>query len=290
MNDFNDADLFTCIVEKGSLAKAAEVFGISPSVASKRLARLEGRLGVQLLNRTTRQQSLTEVGRFFYERVSILQNDWVSIVEEAKSIQKSPRGTLRIATPQPIASRFLMPLLAEFRRRYPGVELDILHRSINSLPSSDADVSISRVLDQYDSATMIAAPFYHYHNSLFASPHYLSQQNPLKVLGDLSHSDCLAYGSTAIDTEWHFNKGIIKPNTIFKTDNTEVLISAAVNHMGIIYVPEVMVTMELQRGTLVPVLPSLKSQQYTTVAYYSKMDFTPTKIKLLIDLLKNFYQ
>ncbi len=289
MSDFNDADFFTCIVEKGSLAKAAEAFGISPSVASKRLARLEGRLGVQLLKRTTRQQSLTEVGRFFYERVSVLQNNWSSIIEEVKNIQESPKGTLRIATPQPIASRFLMPLLAEYGRCYPNVALDILHRSIDSLPSSDADISISRVLEQYDSATMIAVPFYRYSNHLFASPRYVSKQDSIKRLNDLSHCDCLAYGSTMVDTEWYFNQGAVKPNVILKTDNTEVLISAAVNDMGIIYVPKVMVTMELERGELVSVLPELKSQLYTTVAYYPKMNFIPIKIKLFINLLKSFY-
>ncbi len=291
---FDDAILFKRIVDLGSLARAAESLDISASAASKHLVRIEKALNVQLLKRTTRRQHLTEAGLIFYQRFHTIEGDWLSSLDEVRNVHAQPQGQLTIATPQPIASRFLMPLLAEFQHRYPKIQLTILNRTLESLPCSEADISISRELENYHSAIMVAVPFYEYHNSLFASPEFIKIHGQLQYIEDLSRLPCVTYGALGHNSIWHFYKDMeqvasVAPKIMCKADNTEVLINAAVNHIGITYLPAVIVEQEVISNRLVAVLPELQSQTYRAVAYYSKMEFMPRKIRLFLDMLKIFY-
>lgn len=173
VSQFEHAMLFKCIVDQQSFAKAAEHSGLTPSAVSKRLAKLEASLGTQLIHRTTRRLALTEAGQYFYEKVARLQHEWTSTWDETASLNSELRGTLRIAAPQTVLCRFLMPLLVKFRRIYPAISFELLHHDIDELPVVDADLSISREIPQFDSHTMVMVPFYAYHNSVFASPAYL---------------------------------------------------------------------------------------------------------------------
>jgi len=292
---FDDATLFKRIVDLGSLAKAAESLGISASAVSKHLVRLEKALNVQLLKRTTRRQYLTEAGLIFYQRLHTIESDWLSSLDEVRNVHAQPQGQLTIATPQPIASRFLMPMLAAFQQCYPKIQLTILNRTLESLPCSQADISISRELENYHSAIMVAVPFYEYHNSLYASPKFIQTHGPLHSIEDLSRMPCVTYGTLGHNPIWHFYKetqqvASVTPQIMCQTDNTEVLISAAVNHIGIAYLPAAIIEQELNSNRLIAVLPELQSQTYKTVAYYPKMEFMPRKTRLFLDMLKTFYR
>lgn len=233
---------------------------------------------------------MTEAGEYFYEGIRYIHSDWDTLLDETKSLHEDPKGLLRLACPQPVSSRFLMPFLADFRRQYPNIELNIIDKDISHLPSAEADISISRELNHYDSSTMIGLPFYQYHNSLFASPQYLENTPAITTAADLESHHCLSYGTTHKDyVAWQFKDKHFRFTPTFQTNNTEILISAALNQMGIIYIPEAIIPNEIKAGSLVPVLPLLKSEPLLTVAYFLKTKLEPRKIRLFIDALKTYF-
>lgn len=282
MHDFENALLFKCIAEEGSLTKAATKFQLNASAVSKRLHKLENSLGTQLIKRTTRQLLLTEAGQCFYEKVVRLQHDWQTAVDETSHYGKSIQGKLIIAAPQPLASRFLMPVIAQFTQQYPAIEIDIRHQQIEQLPCMSADISISRELDHYDSQSMRVRSFFRYRNSLFASPTYLEQHAKIEQLSDLSAHRCLCYPA---NSTWHFVQQSIELKNTFTMNNAEIMISAATQGLGIAYLPSVIINDELKNGSLVPVLDTYQSKQLSTCVYYMQADFVPQKIRLFIDFL-----
>lgn len=287
MSQFEHAMLFKCIVEQQSLTKAAEKYGVNVPAVSKRLTKLEQSLGTQLINRTTRQLTLTEAGQYFYDKVKHLQYEWLSVLDETSSLGKDPKGTLRIAAPQPLLSRFLMPILAEFCQHYSSIRLELIPQKINTLPSREADISISREINNYDSHTTVMTAFYSYHNRLFSSPDYLHQHTPIKTVQDLRKHCCLVYENKYLPVNWEFESVTIGLDKIMPVDSAEVMISAAKNGFGIAYLPNEILEEELRKQQLIPVLPELRSKVYKTCVYYPKADFVPQKVRLLIDFLKN---
>ncbi|MGH1487480.1 MAG: LysR family transcriptional regulator [Cellvibrionaceae bacterium] len=286
MSQFEDAILFKRIIDNQSLAKAAQQSGLNPSAVSKRLAKLEMSLGTQLINRTTRRLALTESGDYFYEKMTHLQHEWAAALDEAASLSQDVKGTLRIAAPQTLLSRFLIPLLASFRQQYPAITFELLHQEINQLPLIDADISISREITHYDSHTMRMVPFYQYRNSLFASPSYLENYSPIKELKHLQQHSCIVYQANKTPTEWEFTVEKITLENVMVMNSAELMISAAKSGLGIVYLPEVILQEELKQQQLLPVLHSAHSHTYKTCAYYLKADFVPLKVRVLIDFLK----
>ena len=282
MNNFENALLFKCIVEKGSLSKAAAQFNINPSAASKRLNKLEKSLGTMLIKRTTRSLSLTEAGEYFYEKVRLLQHEWQNAIDETSSFNATVKGKIIIATPQPLASRFLMPAIAAFKQQFPSINIEILHSQLDQLPCLAADISISRELEHYDSSTMVIRPFFTYQNSLFVSPDYLDIHGAIDHIDDLHKHSCLSYEETL---SWHFSAHSIDLQNKVVTNNAEIMISAAKQGVGVAYLPEVIIKEEINSGSLVPVLAKYHSKQYRTCLYHMKMPYIPKKTRLFIDFL-----
>ena len=282
MPNFEYALLFKCIVEEGSLTKAAVKLNTTPSAVSKRLSRLEQTLDTQLIKRTTRHMVLTEAGQFFYGRMKRLQHEWQIAIDETTRYKLQVTGKLIIAAPQPLITRFLLPIIANFKNQHPSIELEILHRQINQLPSLDADISISRELSYYDSHTMAVRQFYQYKNHLFASPNYVEKHSKITSLHDLEHHYCLSYET--VDS-WHFTQESIQLKNIIKTNNAEIMIQSAKQGLGIAFLPSIIIKEEIESGALVPVLSDYQSQIWHTCLYYLKTDFMPEKLRLFIDYL-----
>ncbi len=287
MTHFENALLFKCIVEQGSVSKAATQFNMTPSAASKRLNKLERSLGTVLIKRTTRSLSVTESGEYFYEKVRFLQHEWQNAIDETNSFNATVKGKLIIASPQPLASRFLMPAVAAFHQQFPLIDLEMIHSQLDQLPSMQADVSISRELAHYDSNTMLIRPFFTYQNSLFASPDYLASHAPIDSIEDLHQHDCLCYEHTQ---SWHFSSQSVELCNKVVTNSAEIMISAAKQGMGIAYLPEVILTEEINSGALIPVLNAYHSQHYRTCLYHMKMPYIPKKTRLFIDFLCSHFE
>jgi DNA-binding transcriptional LysR family regulator len=287
MKTYNAAQVFKTIIDQGSMIKAAECLSISPSVVSKKLAFLEDELGAQLLKRTTRKLELTEAGGVFYERICDISKHWSSALEEVTHLNSQPTGILRVCAPQPLASRLLVPVLQEFQRLYPKIKLEVVHKVYEELPDMQADLTICRKLLSFNSSNVVGLPLFNYQNGLFAAPTYLQRHSEIQMLNELSDHQCINYGVAKQKHSWVFSNGsriVIEPTVV--SDNTEIIISSAVNGFGICYIPAVIIENELKANSLVSVLPELQSSVFETYLYYQKLNVVPKKLRLLIDFLK----
>ncbi|WP_438464425.1 LysR family transcriptional regulator [Marinomonas sp. PE14-40] len=295
MNRFEQASLFLLVVEQGSLAGAARLKNISPSVVSKRLAELESALGVQLLRRTTRRMTLTEAGESFYKQMRHLDGQWQSLLDETASLGQEAKGILRLAAPQPVLTRVLLDVVTAFRQAHPQIEVVLQTAEYTQLPLAEADISLCRMLEKLDTATTVGVPICHYRNALFASPIYLAntQIQELNTLDDLKCQECLPYGLTSPNT-WSFinNEGAEKSlmvNSKLLTNNTEVIIQAAIAAQGVAYIPGMIITQELAENKLQPILTHLASRDFQLWAYYQKLDYVPLKVRLFLDFIKDYF-
>lgn len=292
MNNFERASLFLLVVDQGSLAGAARLKGISPSVVSKRLAELELELGVQLLRRTTRRMSMTEAGTSFYQQMQHLKGQWQSLLDETASLGKEAKGQLILAAPQPVLTRVLLPVVNAFQIVYPQIKVVLQTTEYIELPRAEADISLCRMLENLDTATTIGLPICNYRNSLYAAPAYLKANTPSR-LEDLANHACLTYGLTSPNI-WTFSKakGMDKSISVssgLMTNNTEVIIQAAIAGQGIAYIPGMIIQQELADKKLKQLLPDLKSRQFQLWAYYQKLDYVPLKVRVFLDFIKDYF-
>jgi DNA-binding transcriptional LysR family regulator len=260
--------------------------GLNASAVSKQLTKLEDSLGTQLVYRTTRRVALTEAGRYFYERIINLERDWTDSLDETTSLGKELKGLLKIAAPQPLFSRFLMPILTDFKQKYPDITLELFSSPIQKLPYFDADISICRELANYNSATTVMAPFFSCQNALFASPKYLNNNKALDVLSQINEHCCIIYNDIKPVNQWQFESSSVALESTIVANNAEIMISAATNGLGIVYLPEALLQRELKHKEIIRVLPEQKSQVYRTCIYYPKADFLSLKVRAFIDFLK----
>ncbi|WP_085901662.1 LysR substrate-binding domain-containing protein [Kiloniella majae] len=291
MDSFQRALIFKTVVENHTMAAAARIMNVSPSVISKRITELEAAMGVQLLRRTTRRITLTEAGSNFYHRMVSLHGQWQTLLDETQDLGQNPRGRLTLAAPSPLLNRVLLPVLGSFLKRNPDIDIELKSAAYETLPMAGVDLSLARQIDDFDSMAYVGRRLCRYYNQLFASPGYLAESKPLSESNDLKSHACLLYGENIKATTWHFdcgNKADVAVDVFgrLSSNNTEALIAAACQGQGIAYIPALIIQDEIERGDLVPVLPDLKSKIFEMWFYYQKLDFVPLKLRVLLDFLK----
>lgn len=287
---FECALVFKAIVEHGSMIKAAEAQSLNPSVVSKKLMFLERKLGLQLLKRTTRHIELTEMGEVFYERIANISQNWEASIGEVTSLNTHPKGTIRISSPQPLCSRLIVPMLYKFQKQYPDIRLELIHTNYEELPNLGADITICRGLEEFNSSSFVGIRLFKYQNSLFASPDYLNSHPKIEIVSDLQQHQTIVYGVGKPHYDWKFSdEQEVRINPYIISDSTEIVIASAVNGLGVAYIPKSIIGDELNHNLLVNILPDHASRPFETYLYYQKMNFTPQKIRLLIDYIKEYF-
>ncbi|MBX9632452.1 MAG: LysR family transcriptional regulator [Burkholderiales bacterium] len=256
MDRLQSMEVFLRVVEKGGLSAAAETFAISPTMVGKHVRSLEERLGGRLLNRTTRRQSLTELGRTYYERCRQLVADFEAIENTVSEMRASPRGVLRINAPASFGSMQLAPALADYLERYPEVQVDLtLSDRVVDLVEEGYELAV-RVGTLGDSG-LVARKLAPFHLTVCASPAYLAKHGKPKAPRDLLQHNCLefTYGG---GHRWLFEspagKETIAIKGNLKINNGAALLEAALQGIGIILQPETLVADDIAAGRLVPLL------------------------------------
>ncbi|WP_087016741.1 LysR family transcriptional regulator [Thaumasiovibrio subtropicus] len=278
---------FVTVVEQGTLAKAASQLNTTSSALSKRLSWLEQQLDVQLLKRTTRSLTLTDAGELFFHKSQGLLHDWQQLVDETTSTYGEVSGVFRIGAPLTIGSRFLVNYLAEFMARYPKLKVELHTISPGDLPDLNLDIFISRELQDFNSSSYIAKKLYDFQPGFFASPLYLENHDPILKPDDLLEHNCLLFGGPDFEQPHEFEDGTrLKLKGNFSSRNPEALIGAAVAGMGILLSGANNVRRELEKGLLVPVIPTLKKPMQTAYAYYPKLDYNHTKTHLFLAFIQ----
>lgn len=288
MNPFEDMRMFCQVMESGSFTAAADQMGLSKQFISRRLMQLEERLGVRLLNRSTRRLDVTPLGQSYYESALRLLSE-VEQVEQGIAGQNSePRGTLRLSAPLSFALAHLGCLLPQFLQRYPevSVEVDLSDRPVD-LISEGYDLVLR--IGVLEDSSLIARRIATIERVYCASPDYLAGQGVPEKPEDLKNHACLPYGHGR-QVQWRFQvKG--KPLNVhvagrMRANNGELLKEVAMAGLGVTYLPTFIVGDALRDGRLVKVLEDFQPEPLTLSAVYPQHRQASRPVQALIEFLR----
>jgi DNA-binding transcriptional LysR family regulator len=290
MDRLTSMAVFVKAAEAGSFAAASHALGLSSPMIGKHVRFLEDRLGVRLLNRTTRRQSMTEVGRAFYERCKLVLAEAEAAEALAEDLNATPRGRLRVNAPVVFGTHGLVPMLTRYMRQYPEVTLDLtLTDRLVDLVDEGYEAVI-RIAELTDSA-LIGRALRRHQLVACASPAYLAERGVPTTPADLERHECLgfAYWARPPMDEWEFTdangKYKARVQSRFRVNHGEALREAALGGFGIILQAEEMLTNDLASGRLVRVLPGFQAPSRPMHILFAP-DRRPTpKLRSFIDFV-----
>ena len=286
MDNLNGLLAFVRAAQNESFAGAAERMGISASAVGKSVARLEEKLSVRLFNRSTRRISLTDEGQLFFERCQNIVAQLEEAEQELVRISAVPRGKLRITAPA-IGYRILLPHLPEFRQRYPQVELD-LDFSDRMVDVIDEGFDIAIRSGELSSSQMMSRRLGPFRFAIVGSPLYFAQHAAPQIPQHLQHHACLRYRfpGTGQWQEWATNSPSPPELPLaLSSNNLESILQAALQGLGLAYVPEFIVRNYVASGELISVLEThLKEGGKFSVVWPSSRHMLP-KVRVFIDFL-----
>jgi len=288
MGQLEDMNVFIRIVEAGGISRAADQMGIAKSAISRRLVALETRLGVRLLNRTTRTSSLTEAGQSYYERAIKLIDD----VAELNAITTDSRcalaGTIRLAVPLSFGLAHLSPAISIFAKEHPEltINIDFSDRQID-LVEEGFDLAF-RITDLKDS-TLVARKISPIRLILCASPNYIEKYGMPRTLGEIKNHRFLHYnvsGSSSLKLKDKKGKEhLVKLSAKMIANNGDFLRDMAITGHGILATPTFISWKALATGDLVPVLADFTLPQRNAYAVYPQTRYLSQRARALIDFL-----
>ncbi|MFI8480334.1 LysR family transcriptional regulator [Pseudomonas sp. NPDC078700] len=284
-----DLTFFHVLALQGNLAAAARELGITPSAVSKRLAALEQRLGVRLVNRTTRSLSLTPEGEIYFRHASRIIGDIDAVEELVTSSRRQPKGLLRVNASMGFGRRYIGPALAAFIDRYPDVEAQlILSDRPMDLAANGLDIVIrfGALPDAGFHARRIASN----RRMLCASPLYLERFGTPERLHDLANHNCIFLRQNdGTHGVWDFVEGSrtrgVKVRSNLSCNDGEVVLNWALEGRGILLRAEWDIARYVRSGRLRLVLDDLQPAPADVYAIYSEQHQLSAKIRHFIDFL-----
>lgn len=293
MNHISDMRLFVLVAQLGSLANAARELGITPSAVTKRLLSLERRLGVRLLNRTTRSISLTSEGEIYFENGKRILADIDSVESLITEGKNSPQGLLRINAPLGFGRSYIAPLVSEFVKMYPDVNVQLVlsDRPIR-LPDEAVDISI-RFGDIPDSR-LIARKISSNRRLICASPNYLKKHGTPLLPHDLSQHQCITLRQNdTFSGMWQLTKGEERENVRvggnLSTNDGEVALKWAIDGHGILMRAEWDIARYLRDKRLELVLEDYSTPAADIYAVYLEKQHLSAKVSYFLDYLKQAF-
>ena len=285
----NEMAIFERVAVRGSFAGAAKDVSLSPSAVAKLITRLELRLGVQLINRTTRRLALTAEGETYLHRVHEILGAIEAAESEITSARASPRGHLRVHTLPVIAAHELAPAMPDFLARHPHMTFDFMvtNRSVD-LVGENVDVSL-RVGPLEDSG-LVSRKIVDLSRVICASPDYLARHGRPVEPADLARHACLTLSRNPGSASWPFRiegKRIRIPvNGRVSADSADMLLQLAIGGAGILRLSEHVVARSIHKGLLQPLLQDVQDPEtYPLFALLPPGHHQAPKVKVFIDFL-----
>lgn len=285
----NDIEIFVKVVECGSFTEAAERLGVSKSVVSKYVTRLETELNARLLNRTTRRLSLTEAGRAFYERSAQSLSEIEDAVQEVSRMAGKPTGVLKLNTPMSFGILHVAPYLPEFMRRYPdiSVEMNLDDRKVDIIePGFDVSIRVAHLPD----ASFVARRLGPCRHHIVAAVDYVERYGRPHVPADLTKHNVLHYQHQASMTEWHFQspEGAVASVTVggrLRINNSLALREAVLGGLGVARMPSFAVASDIRNGHLIDLLPGYSTLELSIYAIYPERRHLSPKARVFVDFM-----
>jgi DNA-binding transcriptional LysR family regulator len=287
MERLDDIRAFVAVAEALSFAEGARRLSLSPAQISKLVARLEDRLDSRLLNRTTRDVSLTDTGRAYLERARVLLEDYDALQSSVREI-KGPRGLLRMSAPIAFGGAELDAALFDFARENPEVELEVAFtdRLVNLVEEGvDVAIRISRLAD----SSLIARRLAPVRIVTVASPDYLDEHGEPQSPGDLVDRDVILDLNSRDPTLWQFGRGKdrseIRVHGRLRFQSAYVCVAASRAGFGIATTPAFVAAEDLRAGRLRSILKSFEPEPLYVHAVYPHGRHLAPKVRAMVDFL-----
>lgn len=287
MNLLESMQVYVLIVDKGSLSAAAAAIAISPTMAGKHLRALEARLGMQLLSRTTRRQHMTPFGEDYYARCREILRLVDETDAQAQHQQLAPAGTLRISAPVIFGTHALVPALADYMARYPGVRVEAtLSDRVVDLVEEGFEAAL-RIGTLADSSTLVARALTPYRLMMCASPAYLARHGTPTDLQALARHECLSLEPTALAQWLQADAGELDraPDGRLQINNGEALRTAALHGLGIVLQSALLLAADVDAGRLVQLFPEQGQTGRPMHVVYAHDRYHSTRLRSFLDFL-----
>jgi DNA-binding transcriptional LysR family regulator len=283
-----EMSVFARVVAAGSLSAAARDLGVSTAVVSRRLAALEARLGVRLVNRTTRRLALTDEGASYHEACARILAEIEDADAAAAAKRVEPQGLLKVALPASFGHKHIAPLVPPFAARYPKIQLafSLSDRTVNMIEEGyDLAIRIGELEDSSLAARKLAPN----RRVVCASPEYLRLHPAPRTPADLQNHNCLT--TNDLQMNWEYKdpggkRGVVRVSGQYACDNWEVLREWAMAGLGVALKSTWDVRRQLEDGSLVPLLPGYDfGTDVAIYAVYPHRRYLPAKTRVFIDYL-----
>ncbi|RBW47948.1 LysR family transcriptional regulator [Psychromonas sp. B3M02] len=285
--------IFLEVVEQGSFAKAAEVRNIDRSVISKQISRLEDELGVRLLNRSTRSFSLTAAGAEMTKKAVEIRELLGETLRLAENFHQEPRGILKITSSSIIGRRYLQPVINDFQKRFPQVEVELrLDDRVVDIISEGFDLAF-RIGKPKDSS-LISRPLARNRLLILAAPEFIKHYGLPEKIEDLLNLPAASFANATIrvgEIKYIDGNGVAqeqKINSIFRSNDPETLLMKVLSGSAYSITPAFMINDEIKEGLLIPLLPDLILEDYHPMyAVYPHRDL-PVRTRLFFDAVREY--
>lgn len=290
MADLNQMLTFARVVARGSFTEAARELHVPPSTLSRQVAALEKRIGLRLLERTTRRLRLTEAGALYYERCTRIAREVEDAEATVRSLSLTPQGTLRLSAPPVLGEKFLGPPLTEYVRLYRDVKVEVSLSSRHvDLLQEGFDLALRVAAELEDSSLMarrmgLSTPL------LCASPEYLRAHGTPASLAELARHPSISIGSGRVEPTWRFLGSGGELTEVKIQPRVEVNSSALALELcragaGLAMLPSFLATSKLAEGSLVHVLPEMRTRPLEVVLLLPSARQIAPKVRAFLEVV-----
>ena len=293
MDTLTGMETFIAVAKKKSFTGGAKVLGISTKLASKYVAQLESKLGAQLLNRTTRSVTMTELGNVYFNRCVAILDQYSELEGVIQTKQSELAGLIRIAAPTSFGSNELVKALDLFKKSHPRVSIDLqLSDQRVSLVEDGFDLAIR--FGELEDSSLIARKLLDMSVVVFSSPEYLSRVGVPKHPDALSTHDCLIFTSSVDPMHWKFKRGrtmfAVPIKGSFRSNSPEAIVNMVVSGVGIGRVPIYLVKDYIKNGDVKVLFEGLPTDDFALNAIYPPNRHLTSRIRAVIDHLVDYFK
>jgi DNA-binding transcriptional LysR family regulator len=291
MDRFDEINAFTAVADARSFTKAARRLGVSSAQVSKLVARLENRLGARLLNRTTREVSLTDTGRAYLERARTLLDDFDALEGSVRD-QSGPTGLLRVSAPMSFGSNQLTPALLDFAAAYPEVSLEVSQTDrVVNLVEEGFDVAVR--IGQLPDSSLIARRLAPVRIVTCAAPAYLQAAGAPLAPQDLAAHEAIIDTNMREPFVWTYGQGSkahdVRVHGRLRFAGADACVAAARRGLGVASTPAFAAADDLRAGRLLPLLCAFEPQLVHIHAVYPHARHLAAKVRVFVDFLTDRY-
>jgi len=288
LNDLNDMMVFLNVAEQGSFTAAANKIGLPKSNVSRKISRLEEKLSVKLIERSTRALHLTEIGQVYFQHCQRISEEMQNAQLCIENLAATPKGKIKLCTSVGAGQSLLAKPLCDFYQLYPDIEIDLklTNRRVDILEEG-FDLAV-RVGESPDS-TLLSKKLVTVKLALYSSSDYIKEYGEISSPEQLSDHQCLLMNSVNNKTTWQLHSQKEQCSVSFtpriRADDFNVLKTMVINHCGIGLFPEYLCSDEVKQGLIQRILPEWAGRTIDIYAIYPSRKGVTPKIRVLLDFL-----